>query len=386
MVGQILNFGRPSPIDVRIVGYDKADNLKIAKDMIEEISRVPGAVDVHLQQVVDAPELFLDVDRTLLMRTGMFQRDFMNDVLITYYDSTIVTPNFWLDRKEGIPYLIAVQTPKYRINDMEDFLSTPISSRLTKESQLLCNLAKVKRKTTPDVTTHSNIQPVYDIYANVQGRDLGGVTSDIEKIADKYHKKLSPGNEIQIEGAAKDMQIAFFNLGVGFIFALVLIYFIFVINFQSWLDPFIIIMALPGAVSGVVWMLYLTQTTFNVPSLMGMIMSLGVATTNSVLIVTFAGMRLSEGQPSFIAIRQAGRSRLRPVLMTALAMIVGMIPMALGIGEGGEQNAPIGRAVIGGLLAATATTLFFVPIVYSYLRTKPNKYIVAKMENSEEKT
>lgn len=243
----------------------------------------------------------------------------------------------------------------------------------------------MERKVTPDVTTHSNIQPVFDVFANVQDRDLGGVTADVQKIVDEYREKLSPGNDIQIQGVAMDMEAAFFRLGLGFIFALILIYFIFVINFQSWLDPFIIIMALPGAIAGVIWILYLTQTTFSVPSLMGTIMSLGVATTNSVLIVTFAGMRLSEGKPCFIALRQAGRSRLRPVLMTALAMIVGMIPMALGIGEGGEQNAPIGKAVVGGLCAATLTTLFFVPVIYSYLRKKPNPYIAAKMETNEEK-
>lgn len=381
MVSQILNFGLPCPIDVRVIGYKKEENLKIARELVERISDVPGAVDVYLHQVVDAPELFLDVDRTKLIQKGMFQRDLMNDVLITYHDSTVVTPNFWLDRQAGIPYLIGIQTPKYRVNDMGEFLSMPVSSSLTQESELLCNLAKVERKVTPDVTTHYNIQPVFDVFANVQGRDLGGVSSDIQKIANEYTKKLSPGNEIQIQGMTQSMQTAFTRLGLGFIFALVLIYFVFVINFQSWLDPFIVIMALPGGISGVVWALFLTQTTFSVPSLMGLIMTLGVATTNSVLIVTFAGMRLGEGHPCLVAVRKAGESRLRPILMTALAMIVGMIPMALGIGEGGEQNAPLGRAVVGGLIAATATTLFFVPIIYSYLRKKPNPYIVSHSES-----
>ena len=383
MVSQILNFGLPAPIDVRVIGYNKADNLKIAKELVEKISHVPGAVDVHLHQVVDAPQLFINTDRTLLTKAGIQQRDVMNDLLISYSDSTTVTPNFWLDRKAGIPYFITVQTPKYRINNMIEMLNTPISSPLTKQSQLLSNLATLERRNTVDVTNHYNIQPVFDIFANVQGRDLGGVASDIQTIVNEYNKKMAPGNQIAIQGMVQNMQQAFTRLGIGFIFAILLVYFIMVINFQSWLDPFIIIMALPGAISGIIWMLFLTQTTFNVPSLMGTIMSIGVATANSILIVTFANLQMREGKSNLLAMRSAGVTRLRPVLMTALAMIVGMIPMALALGEGGEQNAPLGRAVIGGLTIATLTTLFFVPVVFTYLRTKPNPYIATEQEELE---
>lgn len=375
MVSQILNFGLPTPIDVRVIGYNKDDNLKIARELMERISHVPGATDVHLHQIVDAPELFLDMDRTLLARAGINQRDVMNDVLISYSDSTVVTPNYWLDRKAGIPYLITVQTPKYRVNTVDEMMRMPVSSPLTKESQLLSNLASVERRHTVDVTNHLNVQPVFDIYANVSGRDLGGVASDIKKIIDELQPNMAPGNKIELQGMVANMEQAFLRLGIGFVFAVLLIYFVMVVNFQSWLDPFIITLALPGAVSGIIWMLYLTHTTFNVPSLMGTIMSLGVATANSILIVTFANLQLKEGKGSLPAMRTAGATRLRPVLMTALAMMVGMIPMALGMGEGGEQNAPLGRAVIGGLAMATFTTLFFVPVVFTYMRKKPNPYL-----------
>lgn len=378
MVSQILYFGLPVPIDVRVFGYDKKNNLKVARELVERISHVPGAVDVHLHQVVDAPELFINADRTLLANAGITQVEMMNDVLISYSDSTVVSPTFWLDRVFGNPYLIAVQIPKYRINSIEDMLRTPVSSPLTKQSQLLSNLATIETRKTVDVVNHVNIQPVYDIYANVQGRDLGGVASDIEEIVKEYNAKMPPGNHIKIQGLVLNMEEAFTRLGIGFIFAVILVYLIMVINFQSWLDPFIIIMALPGAISGILWMLYLTHTTFNVPSLMGTIMSIGVATANSILIVTFANMKLKEGETTFQAMLSAGETRLRPVLMTALAMIVGMIPMALALGEGGEQNAPLGRAVIGGLIMATLTTLFFVPVVFTYMRKKPNPYLVVE--------
>lgn len=380
MVSQILYFGLPTPIDVRVFGYNQKENLKIAQELVERISHVPGAVDVHLHQVVDAPELFINANRTLLAKAGLKQQDLMNDVLLSYSDSTVVTPNYWLDRKMGTPYLITVQIPKYRINNMEEMLRTPISSPLTKESQLLSNLASIERRTAVDVVNHVNVQPVYDIYANVQGRDLGGVATDIQKIIDEYNKKMAPGNHINLEGMVLNMQQAFTRLGIGFVFAILLVYLVMVVNFQSWLDPFIIISALPGAIAGIVWMLFLTHTTFNVPSLMGTIMSIGVATANSILMVTFANMQMHDGKDSILAMRSAGCTRLRPVLMTALAMIVGMIPMALALGEGGEQNAPLGRAVIGGLSMATLTTLFFVPVVFTYLRTKPNPYLYTEPE------
>lgn len=380
MVSQILNFGLPTPIDIRVIGYKQEENFQIAQELVEKISHVPGAVDVHIHQVEDAPQLFLDVDRTLLARARLQQQDLANDILLSFASSNAVTPNFWLDYKNGIPYLIGVQTPKYRVNSVDELMQTPISSPLTKESQLLTNLAKVERRTATGVASHFDIQPVYDIYANIQGRDLGGVASDIYKIIDEYSAKLAPGNKIIMRGIVENMNRAFTRLAIGFIFAILLVYLLMVVNFQSWLDPFIIIMALPGGICGIVWMLFLTHTTFNVPSLMGAIMTMGVATANSILIVTFANTQLREGKNSIESMRAAACTRLRPILMTALAMIVGMIPMALAIGEGGEQNAPLGRAVIGGLAFATVTTLFFVPVVFTFLRHKANPYLFAEEE------
>jgi multidrug efflux pump subunit AcrB len=375
-----LNFGLPSPIDIRVIGYNNEENLKIARQLESRVSHVPGAVDVHLHQVEDAPELFLNADRMRLAQVGLTQQDLANDVLGSYGTSTAVTPNFWLDRKAGIPYQVSVQTPKYRTNDVETLLRTPISSPFTKQSQLLGDLAKLEHRATPGVVNHYNIQPVFDIFANVQGRDLGAVARDIQKIVDEESRTMAPGNSIEIRGLVENMQTAFTRLGIGFIFAIILVYSIMVINFQSWLDPFIIIMALPGAVSGIIWMLYLTHTTFNVPSLMGSIMSVGVATANSILLVTFANRYLKTGKDSIQAMIDAATTRLRPVLMTALAMIVGMLPMAIGLGEGSEQNVPLGRAVIGGLLLATATTLFFVPVIFTLLRKNANPYIATEEE------
>ncbi len=375
MISQILYFGLPAPIDVRVIGYDSSNNFEIAKELRSRITHIPGAVDVHIHQVIDAPELFLKADRTELARIGLMQQDIANDTLISYSSSTAVTPNFWLDRKNGIPYFIGVQTPKYRINTIEEFMRMPISSPLTKESQLLSNLATLEHRITPDVVSHDNIQPVFDIFANVQDRDLGGVASDIYRLIEEFNPKMAPGNRIIMRGIVENMNEAFVRLGIGFIFAILLVYLIMVINFQSWLDPFIIIMALPGGICGIIWMLYLTHTTFNVPSLMGTIMTMGVATANSILIVTFANSQLRAGKNNMEAMRAAALTRLRPILMTALAMIVGMIPMALALGAGGEQNAPLGRAVIGGLFLATLTTLFFVPVIFSFLRHSPNPYL-----------
>lgn len=375
MISQILSFGLPAPINVRVTGYHKEDNYRIATQLAERIKHVPGAVDVHIHQVQDVPQLFLDVDRTLLARVGLNQQNISNDILISYGTSSAVTPNFWLDRHSGIPYLIGLQTPQYRINSIEELMRMPVSSPLTKESQLLNNLAKIEFRTAPGVVTHNNIQPVFDIYAGVQDRDLGGTASDIETLIHEFQGQLAPGNQIIMRGIVDNMDKTFVRLGIGFLFAIILIYLIMVINFQSWLDPFVIIMALPGGICGIIWMLYLTQTTLNVPSLMGTIMTMGVATANSILMVTFANEQLIAGNNNIESISLAAATRFRPVLMTALAMIVGMIPMALALGEGGEQNAPLGRAVIGGLIFATMTTLFFVPVMFTYLRHKPNPYL-----------
>jgi multidrug efflux pump subunit AcrB len=375
MINQILNFGLPTPIDVKVAGHNKKENVEIARELVERISHVPGAVDVHMHQVLDEPELYLDVNRTLLAQKGVNQHDLVNDILLTYSTSSQVNPNFWLDRKSGIPYLVAVQYPKYRMHSTEQFMRMPVGSPLTKESPLLDNVAKMERRIGVGVASHLNIEPVFDIYANVQDRDLGGVSSDINVIIDEFQGKMKPGNQILMKGSVENMNIAFIYLGIGFLLSIILIYFILVINFQSWMDPFIIIMAIPGAITGICWMLFLTHTTFSVPALMGTIMCVGVATANSILIVTFANYQLKQGKPSFEAIHIACKTRLRPVLMTALAMIVGMIPMALGLGEGGEQNAPLGRSVIGGLFLATFTTLFFVPVMFAALRIKANPHI-----------
>jgi len=382
IVNQILSFGLPAPIDIRVAGYNKQENLAIAREIEDRVKKVRGATDVHLHQEVDAPQLKLNVDRARAARFGLSQRDISNDVLVSLSSNTQVTPNYWVDPMTGVQYFVAIQTPQYKVNSIDSILKTPLSTRgITEHAELLGNVATIERAKGFGVINHFNIQPVFDIYANVQSRDLGGVSQDIQKIVDEYKKQLKPGNQIIVRGLVESMDSAFYKLGIGFVGAIVLVYLLMVVNFQSWRDPMIIIMALPGAVAGIVWMLFLTTTTFNVPSLMGAIMSIGVATANSILMITFANERLDEGMDVRSAAIEAGKTRLRPVLMTALAMIVGMIPMSLGLGEGGEQNAPLGRAVIGGLSMATLYTLFFVPIVF-YLMRKGKKQTTEKLELS----
>lgn len=369
IVNQILSFGLPAPIDIRVAGYDKANNLKIANEIMAKIKEVRGAVDVHLHQEVDSPELLLDVDRARAARFGLTQRDVANDVLVSLSSNTAVTPNYWVDPASGIQYFLAVQTPQYKIDSTDAILQTPLSTKgATNQAELLGNVASIKRATGFGVNNHFNIQPVFDIYANVQSRDLGGVSQDVQEVVEPFKSKLKPGNQIIIRGIVESMDSAFLKLGIGFIGAILFVYFLMVVNFQSWTDPLIIIAALPGAITGIIWMLFLTTTTFNVPSLMGAIMSVGVGTANSILLVTFANEKLREGLDARSAALEAGKTRLRPVMMTALAMIMGMIPMSLGLGEGGEQNAPLGRAVIGGLAMATLFTLFFVPVAFELSR------------------
>lgn len=376
MIEQILYFGLPSPINVKVTGHDKAANAEIAKELVKRISKIPGAVDVHLHQLLDQPELYLDLNPTLLLEKGITKRDAVNDILLNYSTSTQVTPNFWLDRRSGIPYLIAVQYPKYSLISTDQLMRMPVaSSMIQAASPLLENLSHMKRRLGVGVASHLNIQPVFDIYANVQGRDLGGVAADIEKMIGEMNPHMKPGNQILLRGAVESMKTAYKCLIGGFLLALILVYMILVMNFQSWLDPFIIIMAIPGAIAGICWMLFLTHTPFSVPAIMGAIMCIGVATANSILVVTFCNIQLKKGKPSFEAVHRAASARLRPVMMTALAMIVGMIPMAIGIGEGSEQNAPLGRAVIGGLLMATVTTLIFVPVIFSIFRKVPNPHL-----------
>jgi CzcA family heavy metal efflux pump len=369
IVGQILNFGLPAPIDIQIAGY-APQNYGIARDIEARVKQIPGAVDVGLHQVTNAPELQVKVDRTRAQELGFTERDVANSVLISLSSSFQVTPNFWADPKTGINYPVAIQTPQHRVDSVDAVTSTSLAGRDPAHPQLLTNIISLDRAETPAVISHTNVQPVFDIYANVQGADLGRVSDKVTKIVNEFRPKLAPGNTITVRGQVESMNTAFSKLGLGLIFAAVVIYFLMVVNFQSWTDPFIIITALPGAFAGIVWMLFLTHTTFNVESMMGAIMSIGVATANSILMITFANEQLQEGKTALDAAILAGHTRLRPVLMTALAMIIGMVPMALGLGEGGEQNAPLGRAVIGGLLLATVATLFFVPVVFSMIRHK----------------
>ncbi|MEH2306569.1 efflux RND transporter permease subunit [Nostoc sp.] len=371
IVTQILNFGLPAPIDIQVIGpaKNRRDNYKIAKQIKTQIAQIPGAVDVHLHQVVDAPDLRINVDRSQAQRSGLTQRDVANNLLISLSSSGQTSPNFWLDPIKGVSYLIAVQVPQYKLNSLEKIQNTPVANG-SNSSQLLSNLAVVKRGKAAAVVNHYNVQPVFNIYANVQGRDLGGVASDIYKIVGQFQHKLPRGSSIMVKGQVETMNSSFLGLEIGLIFAIGLVYCLIVVNFQSWIDPFIIMMALPNALAGIVWILFVTNTTFSVPSLMGAIMSIGVATANSILLVTFANEQRLIGEKAVSAALAAGYTRLRPVLMTAGAMIMGMLPMSLGLGEGGEQNAPLGRAVIGGLLAATVATLIFVPVIYSILRRK----------------
>jgi multidrug efflux pump subunit AcrB len=376
IVGQILNFGLPAPIDVQVVGplSNAKANYALARQIERRLAGIPGATDVHTHQVVDVPEFLFEVDRTRAGQLGLTQRDVADSLLISLASSTQVSPNYWIDPRNSVDYPVSVQTPQYRVDSTSELLRTPIHGGARPASQLLTNVGQLGRDTTASVVNHYNVQPLYDVYANVQDRDLGAVAKDVDGVLAEYAPKIPKGSFIETRGQVATMRSSFVGLGVGMVFAVVLVYFVMVVNFQSWLDPFIILMALPGALAGIVLMLYVTQTTLSVPSLMGAIMSIGVATANSILLVNFANDLRETGSDAVSAALEAGFTRLRPVLMTALAMIVGMLPMALGMGEGGEQNAPLGRAVIGGLLLATVATLFFVPVVYSVLRRNPPRF------------
>jgi multidrug efflux pump subunit AcrB len=370
IVGQILNFGLPAPIDLQVSGQDSAGNYALIRELAARVAKIPGAVDVHIHQVVNAPALAVTVDRTRAEQLGLTQTSIANNLLISLSGTAQVAPSYWLS-PQGIQYLVAAQAPQYSIDSIEALKALPVGVVGPQNTpEVLGNVASIERTVSQQVVGHYDIQPVFDIYANVDGTDLGSVSSAVKKLVPEFEARLHNGNHIKLRGQALSMDESFFGLGVGVIFAVALVYLLMVVNFQSWLDPFIIIMALPGALCGVIWMLFLTGTTLSVPSLMGAIMSVGVATANSILLITFANDVRREGKNSVEAALEAGHTRLRPVLMTALAMIIGMLPMSLGLGEGGEQNAPLGRAVIGGLLVATAATLLFVPVVYATLRKK----------------
>jgi multidrug efflux pump subunit AcrB len=383
IVGQILNFGLPAPIDVQVIGplANAPANYALAQQITASLARIPGAVDVHLHQVVDAPELRFNVDRTRADQLGLTQQDVANSLLISLSSNMQIAPNYWINPQNGVDYPIAVQAPEYRMASTADLLDTPVHAGGARAvNQLLTNVASLERGSTASVVNHYNVQPLYDVYANVQDRDLGSVAGEVHRVLDSFRPKLPKGSFFETRGQVETMRTSFIGLGAGMVFAVLLVYFVMVVNFQSWLDPFIILMALPGALAGILLMLFVTQTTINVPSLMGAIMSIGVATANSILLVNFANDVRATGADSITAALEAGFTRLRPVIMTALAMVVGMLPMALGVGEGGEQNAPLGRAVIGGLLLATVATLFFVPVVYSVLRRNPPTYLEHEAE------
>jgi multidrug efflux pump subunit AcrB len=370
MVTQILNFGVPTQVDVQVVGRNRVKNLEIAQDLQRRMSNIPGLVDAHLQQEVDAPELFYDIDRSRAQQLNQTVSAISNNLMISLSSSEQVYPNFWTDTKAGIPYYLAVQTPEYRISSLNDLNNISLTSNAGAGAPIpgtLGNVAQFERRSIQSVINHSNVQPVYDIYGSVQDRDLGGVASDIRKIVAEESKQLTPGNRIVVRGQIDSMDSAFSRLALGLVFAAVFVYLLMVVNFQDFLDPFVVILALPGAAAGIVTMLFITGTTLSVPSLMGAIMAIGVASANSILLVTFAREQSLEGRNPIEAAIAAGSTRLRPVLMTAAAMIVGMLPMAIG-GPGEEQNAVLARAVIGGLLFGTCATLLVVPYLYATLR------------------
>ena len=367
IVSQILNFGLPAPIDIQVIGSDVPRNFAVAASMAEKIRKVPAAVDVHVYQLLDQPRIQFDVDRVRTQQVGLNERDVANNALVSLSSSFQTSPNFWLSQN-GVAYNIAVQTPQYKLDSVDALRNIPINSSTAPIPQLLDNLTSMTATAEPAVVSHYNVQPVIDVYASVQGRDLGGAAADIAQITSAAQRQLPRGSTLVTRGQVATMHSSFIGLIAGLAFAIALVYLLIVVNFQSWTEAFIVITALPGALAGIAWVLFLTRTSLSVPALMGTIMSMGVATANSVLVITFANERLAELRDSARAALEAGSTRLRPVMMTALAMIFGMVPMALSLGEGGEQNAPLGRAVIGGLLFATIATLFFVPVVFSIVR------------------
>jgi CzcA family heavy metal efflux pump len=365
ITNQTLNFGLPAPIDVQVRGKDAASTAKIAVALQEQIKNIPGAADVFVQQEVNAPALNINVNRLKAQELALTTRDISSNVLLSLSGSGQVAPNYWLDPQTGVSYPIIVQVPQYRLSSFEALNQTPVTSPTAQNNQLLRNVSETNRSVSPVTVSHYNALPVMDVFANVEQRDLGGVAADVEKIIKQNSQHLPPGVTIELTGQVLTMNTSFQNLEIGIAAAVIFVYLLMAMNFQSWTEPFIILTALPGAFAGIVWMLFLTQTTFNVPSLMGALMTIGVATANSILLVTFANDSRSEAPDAKAAALVAGATRLRPVCMTALAMIIGMLPMALSLGSGGEQNAPIGRAVIGGLLFATVGTLIIVPVFYS---------------------
>ncbi len=365
MVSQILNFGLPAPINVQVVGQNLTANRRFAEGLMRKLKNIPGAVDLRIQEPFNLPRLQVDIDRTRTAQVGLSTSNVASDLLVSLSGSFQTAPTFWLDPRTGVSYSITTQTPQYRVDSLQDLQNIPISSSSGAPPQILGNLATISRGTSLAAVSHYNVQPVINIYGSVQGRDLGGVAGDLDRMVGESQKDLPRGSRTIVRGQIDTMRSSFSGLLAGLAFSIVLVYLLIVVNFQSWADPLIIISALPTGLAGILWFLFATHTTFSVPAMIGAIMCVGVATSNSILVVSFAKEKLAEGLDASTAALEAGFTRFRPVIMTALAMIIGMVPMALGMGEGAEQNAPLGRAVIGGLLLATVATLFFVPTVFS---------------------
>lgn len=374
IVNQILNFGLPSPINLQVIGLKVDENRRYTNLLLERLKHIPGVVDTRTRQAYDYPSLFVDVNRSKARELGFSQFDVANNLLISLSGSFQLTPTFWLSPQNGVSYPIVIQAPQYDLDSLQALRNIPIAKAgSSSQAQILGALATIKRTATTAVESHYNVQPVIDIFAAVQGRDLGAVAKDIYRLIDDTKKQLPKGSSVAIRGQIETQTKAFTGLYAGLIFSILLVYLLMVINFQSWVDPFIIITALPAALAGIVWLLFLTHTTLSVPALTGAIMCMGVATANGILVISFARDHMKEGHDPISSALEAGKTRIRPVLMTALAMIIGMLPMALGLGEGGEQNAPLGRAVIGGLSFATVATLFFVPAVFCLIHGRQSK-------------
>ena len=369
MVSQILNFGLPAPIDVQVVGNDLQGNRRYADALLSKLRYVSGTADLRIQQPFDQPYLRLKVERTKAEQLGFSAHDIAQNLLVSLSGSFQTSPSFWLDPKTRVSYQIATQTPQYRTDTLQDLSNIPITgTNPAATPSLMASLVATERGTGMGVVSHYDVAPVIDIFGAAAGRDLGAVAGDVNKIIDGLRQQLPRGSRVVVRGQVQTMRASYIGLLSGLAFSIVLVYLLIVVNFQSWLDPFIMISALPAALAGIAWFLFITHTNLSVPALMGAIMCMGVATSNSILVVSFATEKMAEGMDSVAAALEAGFTRFRPVLMTALAMIIGMVPMALGLGDGGEQNAPLGRAVIGGLLFATVSTLFFVPAFFSVLQ------------------
>jgi len=384
MVSQILNFGLPAPIDIQVVGHDLEGNRIWADQLLQKVREVPGTTDLRIQQPFDNPFLHLRVERTKAQELGFSAHDIAQNLLVSLSGSFQTSPTFWVDPRNGVSYSIATQTPQYRASSIQDLVNTPVTgTNPNAPPSLMASLVSMQRGSGMAVVSHYNVAPTIDIFGSVDGRDLGGASQDINKIIDSMRSQLPRGSQVIVRGQVQSMRSSYVGLLVGLLFAILLDYLLIVVNFQSWVDPFIMISALPAAFAGIAWVLFITHTTLSVPALMGAIMCMGVATANSILVVSFAREQMGSGKEPLVAALEAGFTRFRPVLMTALAMIIGMVPMALGLGDGGEQNAPLGRAVIGGLLFATVSTLFFVPTFFSLLHGRRQKIATADSNGSE---